>query len=182
MIRHKGSFSAATARGGFELFGAGKITSIQRGTSVVQPGQAGITVPISPVDLSKAVLVFSSRTTVSNNEIRNVVFSGVLHENQIEFLNNETLGEKHIEWEVIEFEGVHVQRGTYAGPFNNGVLINISPIDVNKSFVLGSFHTNATTVAIVPTFRIVDSSTIEVRNYSANSLVWVAWQVVEFLQ
>jgi hypothetical protein len=173
----------------FRLPGGAALKSVQFGTTTPSDGTSSINVTITPVDLSRTVLYF---TTGGGANVLYPGLRGYLSaSNTIVFDWGDTARVPwSIYWFVVEFSsGVTVQHGTDsgAGCFFN---VTISAVDRAKSFALASAYTSGAspqdTRAYLPDISLPASTTVRLRrncSYSTwdNPGTWFyAWQVVSF--
>lgn len=190
-IRLKGNFSAATARGGFELFGGSEgIQSLQTGVFGISKGSTNVNISINEVDPNKAVVfLLSSRIgSGAHNTPRDALLAIDLTSPTNINVSRAGNGEScQFVWCVIEFANIKsLQRGVVNAPFNasNLFLVNINTVNVSKSIVVFSYKSLSTANSIGEVMmvgRVLDSTTIRFEvPLDVLSTKEIHWQVVEF--
>lgn len=165
------------------------IKSVQSGLTTITI--TGRSVDINAVSLDKSFLIFS--TSGGGGDPREHAVHGSLSyyasensSDRLRFENSYDTSPRDIliSWMVVEFEkGVSVQHGKYNMPSDSEEeTISISPVDVNKSFVIASSSGGGLTdprdkVAV----DISSSTTLRFRQASIGNSTNIHWQVVTFL-
>ncbi len=194
---------------------AAVVNSVQRGSVIMPPAiNQPVTVNINAVDPGRAFVVcspagFPANTTITSYTALVVDYNAGNASNVMCALSSPTTITLHgapesvgqeVFWFVVDFQfGVRVQRGTAdissrALPFNP-YLINISPVNVSRSFVIFSKSNNISTPQGRSSYylraNLMDLDTLElVRGtsglgqpgflYLGLGEFSVAWQVIEF--
>ena len=145
---------------GFDLLGGAKIKSVQRGTFTVS---SGTTVSISPVDLSKSVLLIQAHNNSSSGlrsyPKRFSYYVDLTDTQTITFTRDDT-DSVTVNWTVIEFENILVQKLTGTIPPNTQYVdLTISAIDTSKTFLITPYMRDDEYGAMA---QIINSNTIRV--------------------
>lgn len=172
--------------------GGSSIKNIQAGTATFTTGLASITVPISSVDLNKAVLLFSylkDNTTTGNTADRFLIMGTITDADILTFSVGNVAGSNFaVNWTVIEFSNVKtLQRGIVTLSTIGYTLQNfsVSPINPTKSFLIVSGKSTDSNqsmwVNLAFRYAIVDVATIGIRSgINSESLNTFDYQLVEF--
>lgn len=162
--------------------GGNFIKSIQRGETSNNSGVASFTATISPVDITKSVIMCSTESGSSTANNGMLVRASFTNSTTITFNKGAAVpGNPTVQWQVIEFTGAKsVQFGsTVVAGLTLGVAINA--VNTAKSWVLFSFATtqSATTLtgAVAGAF-LTNSTTLTLNNAGGNTTF--DWFVVEF--
>lgn len=165
---------------GFELFGGAKIKSVQYG---VLSGVGDVA--ISPIDVSKSVLLFSYSIN-NDSTVYRLIKGRIINATTINFSRYQASSNPcYIAWYVVEFEGnILVQMGesNIVGG-SDTVNVTISPVDLNKSFVVVSNSTDYDTMFDVPRVYgyLTSSTNLSLKRTTTWETSYVAWQVITFL-
>lgn len=161
------------------------IASVQTGTLTLPSATASDTVTITSVDPAKSILFVTYRGATDPNEARDAWVRGELtNGTTLTFTRGGTTGSVDIRWTVVEYSvGVSVQRGTdnlTAETTNK----TITSVDTAKTFVLlSASYTGASYFNARPFARAELTTATNLAltvDDATNSLLTVAWQVVEF--
>ena len=168
--------------------GGAVIKSIQRGSATINSSQSSVSITVSPVATSKAVLLFSANTNFGASfDIPAVaVCSGrIAAGSNIVFYRNTTASQAiSIEWQVIEYEtGVSVQRGNIsaAGAAFNATIINV---DLMKSYLISYCSpagNDATAIQAQVIGRIASSTSLYFGRTANFGPISIDWQVVSYV-
>lgn len=168
--------------------GGAVIKSIQRGGATIKSHQSSVSITVSPVVMSKAVLLFSANTNFEASfDIPSAsVCSGRIGSvSNIVFYRNTTAVQTiSIEWQIIEYEtGVSVQRGTISssGTFFNATIINV---DLMKSYVISYCSpagTDAAAIRAQVRSRIASSTSLDFDRETDFGPISIDWQVVSYV-
>jgi len=148
-------------------------------------GLSTIDVTISPVDLSRAVLVFSTRDIGGDLSDQAMVRGDIIDSTTVRFTRgNNSGGNIFIEGQVIEFSNVRrLQRSGVLVTTSGGMTAaTIIPVNVNKSIVFASWSASISSSAISSTqvsYRFGGSDSI-IFSYSSVFTGAISFQVVEF--
>ncbi len=165
--------------------GGATIKSIQSGSTTMS--STGQNQSISEIDQSKAVLIFSARTNSSTYEVDALVRGHFSTDTNIRFERGSSNGSAYMEWMVVEFEeGVSVQSGTGAIDDDQTDDYTIDSVDLDKSFVVGSFkqvdHYSSDANDIATTFELTSNTNVRAKREGTSQYRYPLYSffVVEF--
>lgn len=126
--------------------GGSNIKSIQRGTASMISGAINIDVPISSVDLNKAIVLVTFRSLSEDSNNNFLYYFGV----KAKLTTSTNLNLKRyqgpyqsleISWTVVEFNNVKsIQRGSLTSIYTSkSDVVTISPVDMSKSLLFFSY-------------------------------------------
>ena len=154
------------------------VVLVQRGSADMS-WTATSSATLTPVDLGHAVLTFTERFEDDNASA--ALVRGTLAEDGVSFTR--AWGSKivGIEWQVIEYSGWSVQRGTVALTSTEQKVPLAKAVDLTRAFALvslshaGGTWSNGDHVAV----DLTGAQTLRLRTSNAQDAADVAWQVVE---
>lgn len=168
--------------------GGARIKSVQRGIGEVPAMQVALTVSISPVNLTRAIATLMQKADLWYSAAGSYC-SIKLDTSSVRIERRRAQGNSpDVAWQVIEFaEGVTVQHlSVYAGTMTTNV--TISPVDMNRAFVLATFRSGSQNdyysdplrnVSDTPVLvQLIAPDTVQVSSVSANG-AYVEIMVVE---
>lgn len=162
------------------ISGMGAIKSIQHGVTALDIDIKIINVPISAVDMSKAVVFMSFKGSNITNGTGLFPVVRLTSSTNLNIERTTAANSITVSWFVVEFEGVKsVQRGDYA--LSTSGTITISAVNVSKAFLIISHKITTSTSnmgACVVAGNIENSTTIKIDSWLATANVH--WQLVEF--
>jgi len=178
-----------TGQGGI----SSNIKSVQRGTSGIPANGSQILITISPVVLANSIVFLKYRAGSGGNK-RSIEYHSAKFNSTTQLLvkvgEARTLGiPSSFEWQVIEFNNVKSkQLGSYQMVANGAVenVLSVSSVNVNKSLVVYSYHTNNTATTMQDFFICTlksanELSFISVNGHPTSSFIdTFEWQVIEF--
>ncbi len=162
--------------------GGSNIKSIQRGTITLSGTSTNVT--ISPIDISKSIVLISIEGANIDNAFR-VLVSGRLTSSTNLLL---TVGNidypPTVSWQVIEFNNVKsLQRG-YTSINSDIQTVTISSVNTSKSFLVTSKDATLFDTANFGLWfssaALTNSTTITFSQLFSNKPGNVAWEVIEF--
>ncbi len=154
---------------------------VQRGTSAVTDSG---TIPIAAVDPARSFVlvscsVVSTDVTYGSDDFFRARLAGAT---ALEIVQSTTAA-KDCDWQVVEYQGASVQRGTGtlgAGALTSGP-IAVAAVDPARAFVQVTWRTSGDGSGVnLLRARLTSATTVEVDRAVSGTTVDYAWEVVEF--
>lgn len=177
------SLSAVTIRWYVVEFYGG--VRVQRGTLPTVNATSSVTLA-TPVALSKSFVLISCMVVAADVTYdSNDFFRGQLTSSSNLEIVHGGGGDKTCDWQVVEYAGASVQRGTgtLASTATSSGPIGISSVDTTKSFVHVTWITDGATSVTGANFlraRLTGAASIEIDRAATGSTITYAWEVVSF--
>lgn len=146
----------------------------------------GWRVPIAAVDMGKAVVVPAGVSSDAVTQLTHRYYPAfrLVSETEIEFAMCST-ADAYVAWQVLELNGVNVQRGHGAARPESWVVLDIvvSPVDIERTEIrLTQTHADSSANSMLHA-ELVDSNTLRLRrrNGSRNEAVLYSWELIEYV-
>lgn len=170
--------------GNSKLFGSSgsSIKSIQRGET--RMGTTPNNVPISAVNLAKAIAKISIKLPAGADSIANgiAVKARLTSSTNLELTMVDTTWQPYVEWEVIEFNNVKSLQTGLTSISTTSQTATIASVDTSKSIIFFSFTTTDVTTTnadYLLSGKITNATTIIFEQLNARTKS-VSWFVIEF--
>lgn len=189
MIRNFGTVSGITnqAQGlDIGISTGGGITGIQRGTAILAGSATSVNITISPVDLTRSIVLVqsynhaSSATTSALISIRAVINSAT----NILLVRNEASASHPVTytWTVIEFASVKsLQKGQKSLALASDT-VTVSSVNTSKSLMFFSYSsTGLMAGGIAPVMgSVTNATTLTFNQLGTTPTTLIEWQLIEF--
>jgi hypothetical protein len=166
--------------------GGNNIKSMQSGTATLGSGVATLTVPISEVNLSRAVVILTMNANTGTTPAEIMVRAMISDSTTVQLDRSSGGNSVTVNWQVIEFNNVKsLQKGTFGVGSTQGIA-NISPVVFAKTMYFWSYWNNSTTVTAgsyhlgFDTSKVTSNNQIIFKPIDTSGTKSVHWQVVEF--
>lgn len=159
------------------------------GGSIIKNAQHGLTtlgindivkyVDISPVDMSKAVVMVSANGTINENIANTEIKGQIYNPTQIQLRRGDGSYATKARWQVIEFENVKsLQRGDTASNAAD-TTVTINPVELTKSILFVSCYGSIYAGRTYQSWGLTANDKITLSLQSLDQ-IYFHWQVVEF--
>ncbi len=167
----------------YKIDGAiGSIESIQHGTASIVSNATSATININSVDASKSIVLLTWRS--EDFYVGDMPTAKIISNTQVRFdrgYNSPNF--TFIRWTVIEFKNVRSkQSGEEYNSTSGQTDITISPVNTNKSILVGTMRRYSSGTALMSAIYTVEFySSTQIRFTFVGILdTYLVWQVVEF--
>lgn len=155
--------------------GGSNIKSIQRGTSTIPSTTNTLTVNISAVDTTKAIVIRTVRNNALADNRELDVMAKLTSATTLQLTNNTALYDVIVDWQVIEFNNV---KSLQTGTVSSTQTVTIAAVDLTKSMVIISWISKAPVAypSLPNSAQLTSNTALYINAYNGNTY----WQVIEF--